>query len=381
MSDQPPPGFQRGPGWGPPWRRSGPPPWWPEGETWPPAGGQPWRRMGRRFMWRIAWFVAVAFLLIAVVLFAAIALVGTAAGVVPAHPGVRFISIAALLLLILVIVRQFGRFQRVALDVSELINAAGRIEAGEYGVKVSERGPRVVRTLGRAFNQMSARLATTDRNRRTFVADLTHELRTPLAVIRGQAEAIGDGVYPPDAAHIQPILDATQSLETLVEALGTMTLADVGSLRLHREPVEVAVLINSTLTAVQPMADSAGVKLESAVASGTPAINADPARVRGVLMNLLSNALRYTPSGGTITVGAQPSGDAVAISVRDTGPGIPPELRSRVFERFVKGPGSPGAGLGLAISKDIVTAHGGTIDVVSEVGKGTEVRFTLPVAR
>jgi two-component system sensor histidine kinase BaeS len=381
MSDQSPPGFQRGPGWGPSWRRPGPPPWWPEGETWPPAGGPPWRRMGRRFMWRIAWFVAVAFLLIAVVLFAAIALVGTAAGIVPAHPGVRFISIAALLLLILVIVRQFGRFQRVALDVSELINAAGRIEGGEYGVQVSERGPRVVRTLGRAFNQMSARLATTDRNRRTFVADLTHELRTPLAVIRGQAEAIGDGVYPPDAAHIQPILDATRSLETLVEALGTMTLADVGSLRLHREPVEVAVLINSTLTAVQPMADSAGVKLESAVASGTPAINADPARVRGVLMNLLSNAMRYTPSGGTITVGAQRSGDAVAISVRDTGPGIPQELRSRVFERFVKGPGSPGAGLGLAISKDIVTAHGGTIDVVSEVGKGTEVRFTLPVAR
>jgi signal transduction histidine kinase len=381
MSDQPPPGFQRGPGWGPPWRRPLRPPWWPEGETWPPAGGPPWRRMGRRFMWRIALFAALTFLLIAVVLTAGIALVSTAVGLIPSPAAVRIVAIAALLLLVLVIVRGLGRFQRVALDVSELIDAAGRIEAGDFGVQVSERGPRVVRTLGRAFNKMSARLAATDRNRRTFVADLTHELRTPLAVIRGQAEAIGDGVYPPDAAHLRPILDATQLLETLVEALGTMALADVGSLRLHREPVEVAVLVNSTLTAVQPMADSAGVKLESAVAPGTPAINADPARVRGVLMNLLSNAMRYTPSGGTITVGAQPSGDAVAISVRDTGQGIPPELRARVFERFVKAPGSPGAGLGLAISKDIVTAHGGAIEVMSEVGKGTEVRFTLPVAR
>jgi signal transduction histidine kinase len=332
-------------------------------------------------MWRVASFAALTFLLIAVVLSAGVALVSTAVGLIPSHPATRLVSIVALLALVLIIIRGLGRFQRMALDVSELIHAAGRIEAGEYGVQVSEHGPRVVRTLGRAFNQMSGRLATTDRNRRTFVADLTHELRTPLAVIRGQAEAIGDGVYPPDAAHIRPILDATQSLETLVEALGTMALADVGSLRLHREPVEVAVLVNSTLTAVQPMADSAGVKLESVVASGTPAINADPARVRGVLMNLLSNAMRYTPSGGTITVGAHPSGNAVAISVRDTGPGIPPELRARVFERFVKGPGSPGAGLGLAISKDIVTAHGGTIDVMSEVGKGTEVRFTLPIAR
>lgn len=332
-------------------------------------------------MWRIASFVALAFLLMAVVVTAGIALVGTATGMIPSHPPLRLVSIAALLLLILVVARGLGRFQRVALDVSELIDAAGRIEGGDYGVQVSERGPRVVRTLGRAFNKMSARLATTDRNRRTFVADLTHELRTPLAVIRGQAEAIGDGVYQPDAAHIRPILDATQSLETLVEALGTMALADVGSLRLHREPVEVAILVNSALTAVQPMADSAGVKLESAVAPGTPAIDADPARVRGVLMNLLSNAIRYTPSGGTITVSAQPSGDSVTISVRDTGSGIPEELRARVFDRFVKGPGSPGAGLGLAISKDIVTAHGGTIDVISEVGKGTEVRFTLPIAR
>ena len=337
--------------------------------------------MGRRFMLRVGLFVALAFLLVAVVFTAGIALVSTAVGLIPEHPGIRLASVLALILLLAILVRSLGRFQRFAFDVSELINAARRIEAGEYGIQVSERGPRPLRTLGRTFNTMSARLASTDRNRRAFVADLTHELRTPLAVIRGQAEAIGDGVYPPDAAHIQPILDATQSLESLVEALGTITLADVGSLRLHREAVEVGVLVNSALAAVQPVADGAGISLRSQVPADIPAVDADPARIRGVLMNLLSNAMRYTPAGGTITVAAQPRESAVQFSVRDTGAGMPEELRNHVFERFVKGPGSPGAGLGLAISKDVVTAHGGAIDISSEVGQGTEVRFTLPIAR
>jgi signal transduction histidine kinase len=312
------------------------------------------------------------------------AVIGMVAGATERFGPPRFFGFFWLVLflgLILLALRGLRGVGRVAVDVGDLIEAAGRIEAGEYGVQVRERGPSDLRTLVRSFNAMSARLAATDRNRRAFVADLTHELRTPLAVIRGQAEAIGDGVYPADPAHVEPIVDATESLETLVEALGTMTLADVGSLRLSREAVDVSVLISSSLAAFQALADSAGVTLKSDVAAGTPSINVDPARIRGVLMNLLSNAIRYTPAGGAVTVSAQPTADAVSISVRDTGQGIPEELRARVFERFVKGPGSSGAGLGLAISKDVVTAHGGTIELSSEVGKGTEVRFTLPVAK
>jgi two-component system sensor histidine kinase BaeS len=235
--------------------------------------------------------------------------------------------------------------------------------------------------MARAFNAMSSRLATMDRNRRAFVADLAHEFRTPLAIIRGQAEAIGDGVYPADAAHVAPILDGTQSLETLVDALGTMTLADVGSLRLQKEAVEVGVLVNSSIAAFQSMADAGGVELNSDVAADIPPIDADPARIRGVLLNLLSNAIRYTPSGGSVTVNAHPSEGHVVITVRDTGLGIPEEIRPHVFERFVKGPGSPGAGLGLAIAKDVVAAHGGSIELNSETGKGTEVRLTLPKAK
>ena len=331
-------------------------------------------------MWRIAGFVAAAFLLVAVVLTIGVVLVGTAVGLIGAPPVVRFLAIAALVLLVLLVIRGSRRFRRMAVNLGELVDAAGRIEAGDYGVKVAERGPRELRTLARAFNAMSARLAAADRNRRAFVADLTHELRTPLAIIRGQAEGIGDGVYPGDHAHVTPILEAAATLDTLVDALGTMTLADVGSLRLNREAVDVPVLVTSTLAAFQSAADAAGVRLVADLGPDLPAVDADPARIRGVLGNLLSNAIRYTPTGGTVTAGARRSGSHVAFSVRDTGRGISKELLPRIFERFIKGPGSPGSGLGLAIAKDVVSAHGGTIEATSEPVQGTEVRFTLPTA-
>jgi signal transduction histidine kinase len=318
---------------------------------------------------------------IAVVLTIGVVLAGTAVGVIEAPLGVRFLAIAALVVLAFVILRSGRRFQRMAVNLGEIVEAAGRIENGEYGVQVAERGPRELRSLARAFNAMSTRLATADRNRRAFVADLTHELRTPLAIIRGQAEAIGDGVYPGDQAHVTPMLDAAASLETLVDALATMTLADVGSLTLKREAVDVPVLVTSSLAAFQSAADAAGVRLVADLEPDLPAVDADPARIRGVLGNLLSNAIRYTPSGGTVTARAARSGESVVFGVRDTGQGIPDELRPRIFERFVKGAGSPGSGLGLAIAKDVVTAHGGTIEAISDAGKGTEIRFTLPVAR
>src|SRR5438093_9686050 len=368
-------GRWRGPGW----RGPGPPPWWSQGEAWPPAGRPPWRRRGGHFMWRLAWFMAAAFLFMAVVLAIGIVLVGTAVGLIHAHPPVRILAVASLLLFIVLVIRAGRRFRRMAVNVGELVDAAGRIESGDYGVRVAERGPSEVRTLARAFNAMSTRLATADRNRRGFVADLTHELRTPLAIIRGQAEGIGDGVYPGDQAHLTPILDATASLDSLVDALATMTLADVGSLTLKREAVDVPVLVTSSLAAFQSAADAAGVRLVADLEPDLPAIDADPARIRGVLGNLLSNAIRYTPSPGTVRALARRSGESVAFGIRATGPGIPSELRPRIFDRFVKGPGSPGSGLGLAIAKDIVSAHGGTIDAISDPGNGTEIRFTLPV--
>lgn len=374
------PPYRTGPGWGRGrWGPPGRPPWWPEGEAWPPVGGPPWRRIGRRFLWRVLMVAAAAFLLLGAAFAVGVLLVASAFHVGPPPHPFPFVPAIVLVVLLAVIVLAGQRVRRVALDVGDLVSAAERIESGDFDVQVRERGPREARVLARAFNAMSARLASTDRNRRAFVADLTHELRTPLAVIRGQAEAIGDGLYPGDPSHVAPIIDATRSLESLVEALPTLTLADVGALRLKREPVEVGPLIHSGLAAFQSMADAAGVRLQSELVPNTPPIDADPARIRGVLMNLLSNAIRYTPSGGTVTVSAGQVGNEVAIAVRDTGQGIPDDLRLHVFDRFVKGSGSPGAGLGLAISRDVVAAHGGTINLTSEVGKGTEVRFTVPI--
>lgn len=360
-------------------RRHGPPPWWPEGEAFPPRHGRPpWARA--RFL---RGFAAI-FLGMVVLLAATATLAGwlTAAllGLVPAPGAVRVAGLFALLLALLAVLAGLRGFRRFASPFSELVEAAHRVEAGEYGVRVSERGWGDMRSLARAFNAMSARLAASDARRRGFLADVTHELKTPLSVIRGQAEGVVDGLYPAAPESMAPILDATQSLELLVEDLRTLALSDAGSLSLAREPVDLAVLVNETLAGLSPQARAAGVELAEAVAPATPSVDADPARLRGVLANLITNALRHTPPGGHVRVAAARAGELVEVSVSDDGEGVPPELADRVFERFVKGEGSRGTGLGLAIARDVVTAHGGSIALDSRAGAGTRVRFTLPVA-
>jgi two-component system sensor histidine kinase BaeS len=225
---------------------------------------------------------------------------------------------------------------------------------------------------------MSARLKTSDEQRRSFLADVTHELRTPLSVIRGQAEAIADGMYPGDEAHVAPILDAAQTLDRLVEDLRTLVLTDAGNLVLHQESTDLGALVADTLESFNTHAEGAGVTLKADIADDLPALEIDPGRIRSVIGNLVSNAIRHTPSGGSVAVGVSASVDELEVTVSDTGEGIPPELLPHVFERFVKGPNSPGSGLGLAIAHDIAAAHGGTLEIESEPGSGTRVRLALP---
>jgi two-component system sensor histidine kinase BaeS len=227
---------------------------------------------------------------------------------------------------------------------------------------------------------MSAKLKLTDEQRRSFLADVTHELRTPLSVIRGQTEAIADGVYPADAAHLEPILDATRGLEVLVEDLRTLVLTDAGSLVLNREPVDPTALVHDVLASFQAQAEAAGVNLAADLDDGVPMVDVDPARMRSALANVISNAIRHTPPGGSVRVGARSAGDQVVIGVIDTGEGIPATLVPRVFDRFVKAPSSTGSGLGLAIVHDIVIAHGGKIELESTEGVGTSVRIALQTA-
>jgi two-component system sensor histidine kinase BaeS len=270
--------------------------------------------------------------------------------------------------------------RRYARPMDELIAAAGQIERGDYSATVSEYGPPQVRSVARAFNSMSARLKAADERRRGSLAEVVHELRTPLAVIQAQAEAIADGVYPADSEHLAPIIDATRSLEVLVEDLRALALTDTGSLVLNREPVDPAELVRDTIAAFSAQAEAAGVELAEKVGEGLPPADVDPVRMRSALGNVVANGIRYTPRGGSVTLAAERAGDRIAFSVSDTGPGIAPDMLPRVFDRFVRGPESTGSGLGLAIAHDIIAAHGGQIEVASSTPAGSTVRMTVPIS-
>jgi two-component system, OmpR family, sensor histidine kinase BaeS len=268
--------------------------------------------------------------------------------------------------------------RRFAAPVGDVIEAVGRVADGDLSTRVDERGPREARALARAFNTMTTRLEAGEEQRRRLLADVSHELRTPLSVVQGNLEALVDGVHPADEAHLVAILDETKVLSRLVEDLRTLSLAESGALALHREAIDVGALVRETVDSFASQAEPAGVSLEAQLSSGLPQVDADPVRAREILSNLIANALRYTPSGGRVTVTAQPADAAVASDVWDTGEGIAPERIGRIFDRFYKSPESRGAGLGLAIAKQLVEAHGGEISATSVLGKGTDIRFTLP---
>ncbi len=269
----------------------------------------------------------------------------------------------------------------VALPLRDMIDAAGRVEAGDLDVRVAERGPRELRALARSFNAMVSRLRTDEGQRDRLLADVTHELRTPVAVIQGNLEAMIDGVYPADENHLSPVLEETHVLSRLIDDLRTLSLAESGALELHRELTDVAVLAGDVVAAFRSNAEAADVSLVEEVSEDLPLVDIDPLRVREVLANLTSNALRHTPPGGSVRLKASvdAKGRTMVLSVTDTGRGISAEDLPHVFDRFTKSSDSPGTGLGLAIAKNLVAAHGGQIKAESVVGEGTTVSITLPI--
>ena len=364
---------------GPGWHGRRPrnrPPWWPEGEPWPPSGPPSWiRNRGWGSRRRRLLFFAVIGAVVGAVVNTVLGLVGYM--VLPVTIQGKLLAAGFLLLLVVLLAvgsRSLARQSRRATE------AAQRVEKGDFSARLDESGWGSLGDLARAFNSMSARLQATEERRRSFLAEVTHELRTPLAIIRGEAEAIADGIHTADPEHVGRILSAARTVERLVEDLGTLSVSDAGGLIVRREPVDLDVLINESFSDLRPAVDGAGVGLEARVADGLPSVFVDPARIRGVLGNLLANALRHTPRGGRISVTAAPEGKGVAITVEDSGSGIPPDMLPHVFDRFVKDPSSPGSGLGLAIARDVVTAHLGSIEAISTPGAGTKVRVWLPNA-
>jgi len=220
-----------------------------------------------------------------------------------------------------------------------------------------------------AFRRASAYFGAQDRLRRQLMADVAHELRTPLSILQGRIEGLIDGIYPRDDARMAGLLDETKHLSRLVEDLRTLANAEAGALDLRKEPVDTSDLIREVAGAFER-------KIEVDAPEEMPPIEIDPVRIREVLLNLLSNAVRHTD--GAITIRAEMQPRLLIIRVIDTGRGIPREELPRIFDRFHKGRDSRGSGLGLAIAQTLVKAHGGTIDVASAPGKGTTLTVSLP---
>lgn len=344
--------------------------------------------MRGHFMRRFAVFAFLAFLFFAFVVAAFVTLLISAFS--GAGPGLgAFTPVVAIFALLVVATTVARAIRRVVVPLGDLIDAAEKVEAGNYAVRVRPRGPRELRSLATAFNSMSARLERNEEQRQQLLADVTHELRTPLTVVQGNLEALLDQVYPADAQHLAPILDETRVLSRLVDDLRTLSIAEAGALALHREPTDVVVLAHDIIASFRPQADQAGIALHVTTPVGLlELVNVDPVRTREILSNLIANSLRHTPRDGTIMVGIE-RGDVidsaaghplVSVTVRDTGRGIAADALPHVFDRFYKSDESRGAGLGLAIAKSLVVAHGGEISATSELGHGTEMRFTLPVS-
>jgi signal transduction histidine kinase len=289
------------------------------------------------------------------------------------------------------LVASLGLSRVISRPLTDLTTATRAVAAGDLGVRVPTHYPGEMGALAVAFNQMTDGLSRADELRRNLTADVAHELRTPLSVIRGKLEGVLDGVYPATAEHLEPILDETRLLSHLVEDLHLMALAEAGQLALEKRPLDVGDLLRDAQVNFSPQAADRGVTLALDLPAESPQVLADWRRVSQVLSNLLTNALRHTPEGGRVTLSAKPlplfAGEGragVEVSVTDTGSGIAPEDLPYIFERFWRGEKSRsraggGSGLGLAIARQIVELHGGTIGVESAPGQGARFRFTLPV--
>jgi signal transduction histidine kinase len=361
------------PGWGHDRR----PPWWPENEPWPPRGRGPYPRWaGRRFLFPFGGILA--FLLIS----GAIGL-GRLLGALADRAGIELprqaIAFATFALIFVIFGLFFGGMRRVGFPLSDIVAAADRVGRGDYSARLIERGPPFLRTVARAFNTMTTRLEAQEQQRRNLMADVAHELRTPLSVMRGRLEGLLDGVYERTDATLEQLIDETKILERLVEDLRTLAHAEGGTLRLQREATDLGVLINEVVQSFAPAALARGLTLSASQGGELPLVDIDPFRIREVLTNLITNALRHTPAGGRIALRAEADAKRLRVDVEDTGSGIAPEDLPKVFDRFAKGADSQGSGLGLAIARNLVTAHGGEISVKNRPDGGTVFTFMLPM--
>ncbi|MCJ7604481.1 MAG: ATP-binding protein [Dehalococcoidales bacterium] len=298
----------------------------------------------------------------------------------------RFFLWGGAMAVAIALVLTFVLSRRILAPVRALTQAARRFGKGEFSRRVGYRGKGEMAELAQSFNSMAEDLEHTEHLRRNMVADIAHELRTPLSNLSGYLEAIGDGIVQPDDATIRSLSEEASSLSRLVDDLQELSLADTGSLKLVLQTADMAAIISETVTAIQAKAASRGLTVALDIADGLPPVTIDTHRIRQVLHNLLENAVIHTESGGSITVKAAREDGFIKVSVTDTGEGIPADDMPRIFERFYRVDKSRtratgGPGLGLTIAKRLVEAHGGSITVESVPGQGAAFHFTIPVEK
>jgi signal transduction histidine kinase len=273
--------------------------------------------------------------------------------------------------------------QTLTRPIRELTRATHAVSEGDLAQKVPVRSGDELGELAQAFNKMSAQLSRSVNARKQMTADIAHELRTPLSLILGHAEAVHDGVLPPTRENFEIIREEATRLEHLVNDLRTLSLADAGELSMQLQIIEPHRLIQEVASLYLVQARKKNIAIELDIAPDLPNIEVDPGRMTQVLTNILDNAIRHTHENGRILLGAKKSGELVEIFVQDSGSGLgQPELE-RIFERFYRSDVSRqredgGSGLGLAIASSIVQAHGGQVSAESEPGKGLKIRILLP---
>jgi signal transduction histidine kinase len=272
----------------------------------------------------------------------------------------------------------------IAAPIRRLTQAVHGLSAGQRGQAVAVEGTEETRSLAQAFNQFSRQLAEGEALRKRMAADIAHELRTPVSVLRGHLEGMRDGVFPLDQNHLAVAYDQTRHLGRLVEDLRLLTLAEAGHLPLERQLTEPQALVRELVDGFQPLALDAEIDLRCSCAEDTPNVLADAGRLRQVLGNLLTNALRHTPTGGQIRVTLSRAQNQARFEVYNSGSHLTDEEAHLIFQPFWRSSASReqdsgGSGLGLAIAQQLVALHGGTLGVRPETG-GVIFWFEIPGA-
>lgn len=271
----------------------------------------------------------------------------------------------------------------IVAPVKRLTHAAETIAQGDLEARAAVSARDEIGQLGRAFNAMAENLARSQAARQAQTADIAHELRNPLAVLRGTLEAIADGIYDPTPENLDPALAQVQTLTRLVEDLRVLALADAGELRLERQALDLAALLAREVDAHRVPMQEQGLDLSCSLPAALPEVYADSDRLAQVLNNLLANAAHHVPAGGVVQVSARIEERGVVVQIADNGPGVPEADLPRLFERFWRGDSSRsrdtgGSGLGLAIARRIIEAHEGRIWAAATPGGGLTVAFWLP---